>query len=95
LPRLGGGVTTWQTTSGATPIDLWQPWDGLQEDAFKLASFRSPRGVTRIGAGGFEHDGRFHSIAPSRQDQRYPIHGDAWQQRGASRTAARRQRRSS
>jgi aldose 1-epimerase len=34
----------------------------------------------RIGAGGFEHDGAFHAIAPNRPDQRDPIHGDGWLQ---------------
>jgi aldose 1-epimerase len=80
LPRLGGGIAAWQKTGGAAPFDLWRPWDGVREDPAALSSYPLVPWSNRIGAGGFEHAGTFHPIAPNRADQRYPIHGDGWLQ---------------
>lgn len=80
MPRLGGGVAAWQKIEGAKSVDLWRPWDGLRADPVTLASFPLVPWSNRIGQDGFEHDGHFHAIAPNRQDQRYPIHGDGWLQ---------------
>jgi aldose 1-epimerase len=80
IPRLGGGIAAWQKTGGAAAVDLWRPWDGVREDPAALASFPLVPWSNRIGSGGFEHEGRFHPIAPNRGDQRYPIHGDGWLQ---------------
>jgi aldose 1-epimerase len=80
LPSLGGGVAAWQADIGGARIDLWRPWDGVRPDPYTFASFPLVPWSNRIGRGGFEHDGRFHAVAPNRAGERYPIHGDGWLQ---------------
>jgi len=76
LPKLGGSVAAWQ----AGGVDLWRPWDGERPDAYTFASFPLVPWSNRISGGGFEHEGVFHPIAPNHDGERYPIHGDGWQQ---------------
>jgi len=79
VPSLGGGVAAWQLERPAGPLDLWRPWAG-DTDRYTLASFPMVPWSNRISAGGFEHDGVFHAIAPNRVGEPYPIHGDGWLQ---------------
>lgn len=82
VPALGGGVAAWQWRGdGRTaPFDLWRPWPGDTDDRYTLASFAMLPWSNRISSGGFEFDGRFHAMAPNRDGEPYPIHGDGWQQ---------------
>lgn len=82
VPGFGGGVACWQVDAPGLPgrrTDLWRPWDG-SHDAYRLASFAMLPWSNRIGAGGFEQDGRFHPMRPNRAGEPYPIHGDGWLQ---------------
>ena len=80
LPALGGGVAAWQLDRPSGRVDLWRPWDGVRPDAYTFASFPLVPWSNRISGGGFEHDGRFHAVAPNRAGEPYPIHGDGWLQ---------------
>lgn len=81
VPTLGGAVAAWQAETPDGDIDLWRPWDGHTTDRYRLASFAMLPWSNRISGGGFEHAGRFHPIAPNREGEPYPIHGDGWLQR--------------
>ncbi len=80
LPSLGGGVATWQLNRNNDKLDLWRPWAG-STDRYTLASFPLVPWSNRISAGGFEFDGVFYPMAPNRDGEPYPIHGDGWLQR--------------
>lgn len=80
LPGLGGGVAAWQWMRPPGAFDLWRPWDGERPDRYGFASFALVPWSNRISGGGFEHEGRFHAIAPNRPGEPYPIHGDGWLQ---------------
>lgn len=82
VPTLGGGVAAWQldpTRGAQAPLDLWRPWAG-STDRYTLASFPLVPWSNRISAGGFDHDGVHHPMAPNRAGEPYPIHGDGWLQ---------------
>ncbi|MBK9440845.1 MAG: aldose 1-epimerase [Comamonadaceae bacterium] len=80
LPSLGGGVAAWQLNRNNDKLDLWRPWAG-STDRYTLASFPLVPWSNRISAGGFEFDGVFYPMAPNRDGEPYPIHGDGWLQR--------------
>lgn len=80
VPSLGGGVAAWQLDRPDGRHDLWRPWTGLTEDRYSLASFVMVPWSNRISAGGFEHNGHFYPMAPNREGEPYPIHGDGWLQ---------------
>ena len=81
VPTLGGGVAAWQIARPHGPLDLWRPWDGVNEDRYTLANFAMLPWSNRISGGGFEQAGHFHTMAPNRAGEPYPIHGDGWLQR--------------
>ena len=85
VPTLGGGVAAWQLDRQADQpdgrLDLWRPWDGVNEDRYSLANFAMLPWSNRISGGGFEQAGHFHAMAPNRAGEPYPIHGDGWLQR--------------
>jgi aldose 1-epimerase len=80
MPTAGGGVAAWQWQRGDRPVDLWRPWDGRTARMQALASYPLLPWSNRISGGGFEHAGRFHTLAPNTPDDPYPIHGDGWLQ---------------
>jgi aldose 1-epimerase len=80
VPTLGGGVAAWQLAGEQGLLDLWRPWDGRNPDLYSLASFAMLPWSNRISAGGFEHAGQNHPMAPNRAGEPYPIHGDGWLQ---------------
>ncbi len=81
VPTLGGGVAAWQMARPHGLLDLWRPWDGVNEDRYSLANFAMLPWSNRISGGGFEQAGHFHAMAPNRAGEPYPIHGDGWLQR--------------
>jgi aldose 1-epimerase len=83
VPSLGGGVAAWQLDRPRGRLDLWRPWDGVNEDRYSLANFAMLPWSNRISGGGFEQAGHFHAMAPNRAGEPYPIHGDGWLQRWA------------
>lgn len=80
IPGLGGSVAAWQLERPQGRVDLWRPWDGARPDPYTFASFPLVPWSNRISHGGFEHEGRFHPVAPNREGEPYPIHGDGWLQ---------------
>lgn len=81
VPTLGGGVAAWQMARPQRLLNLWRPWDGVNEDRYSLANFAMLPWSNRISGGGFEQAGHFHAMAPNRAGEPYPIHGDGWLQR--------------
>lgn len=81
VPTLGGGVAAWQLDRPQGRLDLWRPWDGVNEDRYTLANFAMLPWSNRISGGGFEQAGHFYAMAPNRAGEPYPIHGDGWLQR--------------
>lgn len=79
VPSLGGGVAAWQLERPSHRIDLWRPWAG-DTDRYTLASFAMVPWSNRISAGGFDCNGQHHPMAPNRDGEPYPIHGDGWLQ---------------
>ncbi len=80
VPSLGAAVAAWQMECNAALVDVWRPWDGVNLDMYRMASFAMMPWCNRISGGGFEHGGVFYPVAPNREGERYPIHGDGWLQ---------------
>lgn len=80
VPQLGGSVAAWDRNSGLGWTSMFRPWNGRADDLYTVACFPLVPWSNRITRGGFEQDGRFHSIAPNRENEAYPIHGDGWLQ---------------
>jgi aldose 1-epimerase len=79
-PELGGAVVTWDWKVSGTWTPVFRPWDGKTEDRYTLACFPLVPWSNRITQDGFEYNGVFHPIAPNRESEPYPIHGDGWLQ---------------
>lgn len=80
LPSLGGGMAAWQFERGGGLVNFLRPWDGLGTDRYRLGSFPLLPWSNRITAGGIQAQGKVYPIAPNRQGEPYPIHGDGWLQ---------------
>jgi aldose 1-epimerase len=80
VPTLGGSVAAWQLDRREERLDLFRPWNGRGDDRYTLAAFAMVPWCNRISAGGFTHAGHFYPIAPNRENEPYPIHGDGWLQ---------------
>lgn len=80
VPGLGGAVAAWQKLDREGPLDLWRPWDRATPDLYRVANFAMLPWANRISAGGFEFEGRHYPVAPNREGEPYPIHGDGWLQ---------------
>jgi aldose 1-epimerase len=79
-PKLGGAVTAWDWKSSNGWEPIFRTWDGKSDDRYTLACFPLVPWSNRITHGGFEHGGVFYPIAPNREGEPYPIHGDGWLQ---------------
>lgn len=80
VPAFGGGIASWDWHSAHGWVPLLRPFDILMDDPARLACFPLLPWSNRISQGGFEFDGVFYPIAPNRENDPYPIHGDAWLQ---------------
>jgi len=80
LPEIGGAVAAWDWKGKDGWGAIFRPWDGKAPDLYSTACFPLVPWSNRITAGGFEHGGRLHAVAPNRIDEKYPIHGDGWLQ---------------
>lgn len=79
-PAFGGAVTAWDWKSAKGWDPILRSWDGKNEDRYTFACFPLVPWSNRITQGGFEHNGKFYPIAPNREGEPYPIHGDGWLQ---------------
>jgi aldose 1-epimerase len=86
LPQTGAGLARLDWIGGGTPVPLLRTFD---VGASAIPGSPPPR-VNQLGcfvlvpwsnrmAGGFAFDGRFHPIAPNREGDPLPIHGEGWQ----------------
>lgn len=75
VPGMGGGLARF-TYNG---VPLFRPWAG-SADPFSLASILLVPWSNRISGGGFTFDGVFYPLAPNVAGERFPIHGNGFQQ---------------
>jgi aldose 1-epimerase len=81
LPQLGGALARLDSIAGAASVPVLRPYtqmDSVQPRPNQLACFPLVPWSNRM-AGGFTCDGRSYSIAPNREGDQYPIHGEGWQ----------------
>jgi len=72
VPQLGGGLSRFDY--GGRPI--FRPWDGQRGS--RLANMILVPWSNRVSGGGFTFDGTFHPLAPNREGEKYPIHGNGF-----------------
>jgi aldose 1-epimerase len=80
MPSAGGSVVAWQWQGAGRSVELWRPWDGVTASPSAMACYPLVPWSNRITGGGFEHEGRFHALAPNTDADPYPLHGDGWLQ---------------
>jgi aldose 1-epimerase len=75
VPGMGGGLARFEYNG----VPLFRPWaEGA--DPFGLASILLVPWSNRISGGGFTFEGTFHPLAPNVAGERFPIHGNGFQQ---------------
>lgn len=79
-PEIGGSVVRFEALRKEGPIDLFRPSSPEETDANRMALYPMVPWSNRISGGGFEWHGEHYPLAPNRDDQQFPIHGDGWQQ---------------
>ncbi len=79
LPGIGGGLARLDANIGGAPVPVLRPFDDREAvpRPNQLACFALLPWSNRI-AGGFTCDGRSYTIAPNRDGDPYPIHGEGW-----------------
>jgi aldose 1-epimerase len=79
LPGIGGGLARLDALGDGARVPVLRPFDytGDVPRPNQLACFALLPWSNRI-AGGFTCDGRSYSIAPNRDGDPYPIHGEGW-----------------
>jgi aldose 1-epimerase len=79
LPGIGGGLARLDANIGGATVPVLRPFDyaGDVPRPNQLACFALLPWSNRI-AGGFTCDGRSYSIAPNRDGDPCPIHGEGW-----------------
>jgi aldose 1-epimerase len=80
LPEIGGALARLDYfAGGAAPVPVLRPFTlaGSLPRPNQLACFPLVPWSNRL-AGGFTCDGRSYSIAPNREGDPYPIHGEGW-----------------
>lgn len=79
LPEVGGGLARLDAIGALAPVPVLRPfaYSGSVPRPNQLACFPLVPWSNRL-AGGFECDGHSYSIAPNREGDRYPIHGEGW-----------------
>jgi aldose 1-epimerase len=79
-PEVGGSVVRFEALRKDGAINLFRPSSPEETDANHMALFPLVPWSNRISGGGFEWQGEHYPLTPNRDDQRFPIHGDGWQQ---------------
>lgn len=80
FPQTGAGLARLDWIGGGTPVPLLRPYvpgNGTPR-VNQLGCFVLVPWSNRL-AGGFAFDDVFHPIAPNREGDAYPIHGEGWQ----------------
>ncbi len=80
LPRSGAGLARLDWIADGAAVPVLRPFtaDGVAPRPNQLACFVLVPWSNRL-AGGFSCDGVQHAIAPNREGDVYPIHGEGWQ----------------
>nr|WP_308609393.1 aldose 1-epimerase [Massilia aquatica] len=82
LPGVGGALSRLDWTGGAEPVPVLRPYAGGEGDAAprpnQLACFPLVPWSNRM-AGGFSYGGERYPIAPNREGDPFPMHGEGWQ----------------
>lgn len=80
LPQTGAGLARLDWIAGGTPVPLLRTYTPTDTPprVNQLGCFVLVPWSNRM-AGGFACDGVFHPIAPNREGDAYPIHGEGWQ----------------
>jgi aldose 1-epimerase len=81
LPQMGGALARLDSVLGAASMPVLRPFtqtDSVPPRPNQLACFPLVPWSNRM-AGGFTCDGRSYNIAPNREGDQYPIHGEGWQ----------------
>jgi aldose 1-epimerase len=79
LPDVGGGLARLDAIGARAPVPVLRPFTGAGSvpRPNQLACFPLVPWSNRL-AGGFVCDGHRYSIAPNREGDQYPIHGEGW-----------------
>lgn len=79
LPAIGSGLARLDAMIGSAPVPLLRPFNyaGSVPRPNQLACFPLVPWSNRL-AGGFTCEGRSYSIAPNREGEPYPMHGEGW-----------------
>ena len=79
LPEVGGGLARLDAVGAHAPVPVLRPFTyaGSVPRPNQLACFPLVPWSNRL-AGGFTCDGRSYHIAPNREGDQYPIHGEGW-----------------
>lgn len=80
LPEIGGALARLDSILGSASVPVLRPWTqagSAPPRPNQLACFPLVPWSNRL-AGGFTCDGRSYSIAPNREGDPYPIHGEGW-----------------
>ncbi|WP_426193449.1 aldose 1-epimerase [Massilia sp. DWR3-1-1] len=82
VPDIGGGLARLDALGAAAPVPVLRPLAaatdaGSRPRPNQLACFPLLPWSNRL-AGGFAFDGRSYQVAPNRDGDPYPIHGDGW-----------------
>ncbi|RSZ56056.1 aldose 1-epimerase [Massilia atriviolacea] len=80
LPGFGGALSRLDWIGGAAPVPVLRPYAGGEAAPRpnQLACFPLLPWSNRM-AGGFSHGGQRYDIAPNREGDPFPIHGEGWQ----------------
>lgn len=75
-PEKGAAIARYDALVGSSaPVTLLRAGDGTGTSGCQLLVPWS----NRISAGGFEFEGRFHTVEPNVPEEAFPIHGDGFQ----------------
>ena len=80
LPDIGGGLARLDSIGGSSSVPVLRPWTqagSVPPRPSQVACFPLVPWSNRL-AGGFACEGRSYSIAPNREGDPYPIHGEGW-----------------
>lgn len=88
-PELGAGLASYDLVEGELRTPLFRPRRDLAEARpFDLANNLLLPWSNCISSGGFSFRGKFHSLQPNLEGERYPIHGNGFSSAWNVETAA-------
>ncbi len=78
-PEIGGAVVRFEALRREGAVALFRPAAAEETDPNRMGLYPLLPWSNRISEGGFEWQGERYALAPNREDEALPIHGDAWQ----------------